>query len=103
MSDDAPLNDPEYRPAYPPVDGEIPDVVARWGPRSQVRWFARFWGDIKWRSHTQQAAYYCSSVEHRGPCCISCIQDEEDGYGAVDDACCCRALDPYDWVPRPRT
>jgi len=35
--------------------------------------------------------YYCDSVEHRGLCCFSCIDDYEYGDGHSDDDCCCRS------------
>lgn len=36
--------------------------------------------------------YYCSSIQHRGFCCSSCLSDEEYlGMPNFDDKCCCRA------------
>lgn len=28
----APLEDPDYVPVHVPLNGRVPDVVARWGP-----------------------------------------------------------------------
>lgn len=84
----APLDDPAYEPAHPPVDGVPPDVVRKWGPRSQMRWFSRFGRDLKPQPYSFWAEFYCSSEQHRGGCCVSCIEDGE----VYEDACCCQGL-----------
>ena len=86
------LDDPAYTPKHPPIGGRVPDVVAKWGAASQLRWFRRFWDDLS-RSTLQAKAlepFYCQSEEHRGACCISCLQEQYDGY-YYTDSCCCRA------------
>lgn len=83
----APLEDPAYKPKHPPVNGEIPEVVAKWGAASQLRWFQRFGGQLGKRRDWDR--YYVHSVGHRGPCCTSC---EEDGL--FPDRCCCKAPCP---------
>jgi hypothetical protein len=92
LLDDSPLNDPDYEPRHPPVDGQIPDVVARFGLRTQIRWFARFGEQLGKRNDWDD--YYCQSEHHRGLCCGSCYGEYEDGYqggGVIADGwCCCR-------------
>lgn len=86
----APLDDPRYQPQHPPINGAVPWVVNRWGPRSQLRWFRRFRDslDTRW---VQWDCYYCVSVEHRGGCCVSCLDEEYAGYGGSASGCCCKA------------
>lgn len=79
----APLDDPSYVPAHSPVDSAIPDVVERWGPRSQLRWFRRFGARLGRRKDWDR--FYCQSEHHRGFCCYSC---HEEGL-AGDGWCCC--------------
>lgn len=88
----APLDDPRYVPANPPFKGTVPDVVAKWGPRSQRRWFRRFRGEIKPMRHEEWARFYCSSETHRGLCCVSCVADQEEGYYDMPGRCCCKAI-----------
>ena len=87
----APLDDPAYIPQYPPVDGQVPEVVVKWGPRSQLRWFRRFGKLLGVRNDWDR--YYCTSPHHRGLCCTSCEGEYLDGYqgGGVmmDGWCCC--------------
>jgi hypothetical protein len=87
-----PLEDPDYKPKHPPVDGKIPDIVARWGKTSQLRWFERYANDLNPRQ--TWSVYWCQSEFHRGLCCTSCYGELEDGYhgGGVmaDGWCCCR-------------
>ena len=96
------MDDPSYQPVHVPVAGRIPDVVARWGAASQVRWFRRFRQELYEQVqalpvHERLALpqdsheYFIDSVHHRGPCCSSCF--DEWGYGTgvmVDGWCCCR-------------
>lgn len=83
----APLDDPAYEPVHQPVDGKIPDVVAKWGPRSQLRWFWRFRRQLADRQ--DWGRFYCASEHHRGSCCYSC--EEESDFGVMQDGwCCCR-------------
>lgn len=86
----APLEDPSYKPKYPPVDGKIPAVVIKFGPATQLRWFRRFLRDLGWGANFYE--YYTTSKHHKGPCCGTCIVDCEEGYGSVidDGWCCCR-------------
>jgi hypothetical protein len=88
----APLDDPAYIPQHQPDRGTVPDVIARWGPRSQLRWFRRFGGQLRPQPAAYWDPFYCSSEDHRGDCCVSCIADQEEGYGSVDGACCCRGI-----------
>jgi len=87
-----PLEDPDYEPERPPVNGQIPDVVARFGPPTQIRWFKRFGEQLGKRKDWDD--YYCQSEHHRGLCCGSCYSEYEDGYQGggvmVDGWCCCR-------------
>lgn len=89
----APLEDPAYEPRHPPVGGLPPDVVAKWGPRSQLRWFDRYRGQLRTAPHSFWGRFYCGTSHHRGLCCASCIADIEDGYREWDyeDRCCCIA------------
>lgn len=87
----APLDDPRYVPVHPPVGGRVPEVVARWGPRSQVRWFRRFREQVGSQPIAVWDEHYCASEHHRGQCCSSCFGEYLDGHGAMMDAwCCCR-------------
>jgi hypothetical protein len=93
--DDSPLNNPAYNPAHRPILGHPNPTVAKWAPASQLRWFARFWGSDEMPTvYSKEAAdYYCSSIQHKGGCCESCMEDiEYDSAYAIDGACCCRAL-----------
>lgn len=87
----APLEDPAYTPAHPPVDGQVPDVIAKWGPRSQLRWFRRFGTQLGRRKGWD--LFYCESEHHRGLCCGSCWDEWQAGTGVmVDGWCCCQAI-----------
>lgn len=86
-----PLDDPAHVPLNPPVDGQIPDVVSRFGPATQIRYFRRFWDDLGVLTEERLRDYYCHSIEHRGACCSSCIADEWDGYDYGGSGCCCRS------------
>src|SRR4051812_32211027 len=90
LYDDAPLNDPDYSPAYPPVDGRVPPEVGKFGPRSQLRWFTRYFDVLRDTSGRALDGYYVNSTMHTGACCGPCTDDEQYGY-FIDDACCCRA------------
>jgi hypothetical protein len=98
----APLDDPAYQPVHPPVDGQIPPVVAKWGPRSQMRWFHRFNDDLNPQKHAVWDQFHCMSEHHRGFCCTSCLDDYRLGYdGPPEDndgnpLCCCYALKEQD-------
>lgn len=89
----APLEDPTYLPKHPPENGYIPWVVEKWGPRSQLRWFRRFYSQLRSTGRTSfWEPYFIDSVQHRGRCCSSCIGDYEDGYDSpYEDHCCCLA------------
>ena len=89
-----PLEDPSYEPAvHPPVNGAPNTDVGKWGPASQMRWFRRFWGTPEMPTvlPSDAALYYCQSLEHRGFCCESCIDDALEGYWDLAEDCCCRA------------
>lgn len=92
LFDDSPLNDDGYEPSTHPADGRPPEVVARWGPKSQFRWFGRFQGELKPMPYREWENFYCDSPQHRGLCCASCIEDKNTGYGDDIEDCCCRAL-----------
>ena len=88
----APLEDPAYTPAHQPISGRIPDVIAKWGPRSQLRWVHRFRHQL---AQGQDVTHlYADSLHHTGWCCSACIGEYEDGYQGggvmVDGWCCCR-------------
>jgi hypothetical protein len=89
-----PLDDPDYEPVHQPINGRPPEVIAKWGAASQLRWFRRFWDELGDRNglvpEAVLAPFYCHSAYHRGPCCNSCMSDQEDGY-YYTDSCCCRA------------
>jgi hypothetical protein len=91
-----PLEDPAYEPKHPPVDGLIPEVVEKFGPATQLRWFKRFRSVLRFSTKNNMFLYHVTSEHHRGPCCGSCLVEwEEDsprGYGTVidDGYCCCR-------------
>lgn len=92
-----PLEDPAYQPANVPTgDGDVPSVIERWGPRSQRRWFRRFYGQLRPRPAVYWERFYCDSEDHRGLCCPSCTywDDEygQDNIGAEYGKCCCYAL-----------
>jgi hypothetical protein len=110
----APLEDPTYVPVHQPARGRVPDVVIRWGQRSQLGWFKRFWheledqrdelpwvpsridpglfereGESEW---TPLSEYWCESEHHKGPCCYSCHEEfwEHSTGVQMDGWCCCR-------------
>lgn len=94
-----PLEDPTYVPQHPPTPGGgIPAVVEKWGPKSQLRWFTRFYGQLRPASRVQWDRYYCESELHRGFCCPSCVEDQgtEWAFDSLDDdgvhRCCCITL-----------
>lgn len=85
-----PLEDPTYTPAHPPINGQVPDVVAKWSPRSQLRWFLRFGKQLGGRKDWER--FYCASEHHRGFCCTSCWDEFEASTGVMMDGwCCCRS------------
>jgi hypothetical protein len=91
MPDRAPLDDPAYIPEHPPINGIIPPIVARWGPKSQQRWFTRFWRDLAKQQEQSTRLFYCESEHHLGPCCYSCGEEAEYDMGVIMDGwCCCR-------------
>jgi hypothetical protein len=85
----APLDDPAYDPEHSPIAGQVPDVVAKWGPRSQLRWFRRFGTELAPRRDWDR--FYCASEHHRGACCLSCWDEGDMGVlGVSGEYCCCR-------------
>lgn len=89
----APLEDPDYQPRYVPENGRPPAIVAKWGPRSQVRWFRRFWNDLGDHglvNTDRLEGFYCHSTEHTGPCCSSCMDYEDE---TPDRYCCCKGYE----------
>jgi hypothetical protein len=91
MTTATPLEDPAYQPRYPPAGGLPPDVVAKWGPRSQVRWFDRYRGQLRRAPSAFWDRFYCTTTAHRGNCCTSCESDWLMGYAEDMERCCCRA------------
>jgi hypothetical protein len=85
----APLDDPDYVPQHPPVNGIIPDVVAKWGPRSQLRWFRRFRSQLADRQPQSWDRFYCATENHLGGCCYSCYDEADMGTGVIMDGWCC--------------
>lgn len=82
-----PLEDPRYDPVHKPQEGRVPPVIERWGPASQLRWFRRFGGELN--PMEDLGAYWCTSEEHPGPCCISCQWEAYEDTGVVMDGYCC--------------
>ena len=37
-----PLENPDYDPKYPPVNGKLPEIFEKWGPKTQKRYLARY-------------------------------------------------------------
>lgn len=37
-----PLDFPQYQPLYPPVNGKVPEIFKKWGPKTQERYLRRF-------------------------------------------------------------
>lgn len=89
-----PLEDPRYVPVHQPDRlGGVPWQVERWGPRSQLRWFDRFRGQVTRMTGAGWARFYCSSLLHRGLCCDSCLDDYDEGYDEpYEGHCCCEAF-----------
>lgn len=84
----APLEDPNYDPVHKPVNGRVPDVVRKWGKKSQLRWFHRFRNVL--RGVQDYDGLWTSSEHHAGWCCTSCLWEEEEGSGVcLDGWCCC--------------
>lgn len=91
--DGPPLEDPNYTPEHPPVDGRIPPVVAKWGKASQLRWFRRFNHQLsEYLTAQELASFWCSSEEHRGLCCFSCLDEKWEGYYDSEPHCCCYGI-----------
>jgi hypothetical protein len=88
MAELAPLDDRTYQPQHPPVAGQVPDVVAKWGRRSQMRWFRRFRTELAPRRDWER--FYCQSESHLGLCCVSCWEEGDQGVQGCGDYCCCR-------------
>lgn len=85
----SPLEDPRYVPEHPPINGIIPDVVARFGKNTQIRWFERFRGQLSVGQNLDE--YYVRSEYHKGSCCFSCIAEFDEDSGVIMDGyCCCR-------------
>jgi hypothetical protein len=86
----APLLNPSYEPEHPPINGTVPEVVARFGMATQIRWFQRFYRELN--HDTAWDEYYIHSEHHKGLHCISCSYDFNDGYhggGVIMDGWCC--------------
>lgn len=78
------------------TDIVVPEDFAEWKltnptPQQQIDYFKshpkikmlyNMWND-----------FYVHSLQHRGLCCSSCLDDEEYlGQPNFDDKCCCRAI-----------
>lgn len=85
-----PLDDPTYSPTTLPQNGHPPDVVAKWGRVSQLRWFRRFQADLKPWASAEWERFYCESEHHRGMCCVSCVEESLNGYYDGFGDCCHR-------------
>lgn len=93
LGDDSPLNRHDHMPVVVPTEGVIPEVVARWGPRSQLRWFNRFVRTLSPRPMSEWNRYHVQSLSHTGLCCDSCLEDVSEGYEPPDAGlCCCRGV-----------
>jgi hypothetical protein len=87
----SPLEDPSYDPVHKPIDGAVPSVVEKWGPRSQLRWFNRFHDQLRPQPTEYWRRFNCSSIQHKGNCCPSCLDDQWYGYDSwSEEHCCCR-------------
>lgn len=84
-----PLEDPTYTLTHPPIAGQIPDVIEKWGPASQLRWFQRFRAELGQRRDWDR--FYCQSEQHLGLCCTSCWEEGDQGVQGCGDWCCCRS------------
>lgn len=87
MSQEAPLDDPDYEPKHPPQNGIVPAVVARWAAASQIRWFSRFRTVLAKRQ--DWSLFHAESPLHKDWCCWRC-RDVEYWDG---DECCCRGYE----------
>jgi hypothetical protein len=92
-----PLEDPNYDPVHKPTARKpIPDIISRWNPASQVRWFTRFSDELRAMrlapigKHFDWSPWYVSSVEHKGWCCGSC-QGSDEGEWWDGPECCHRS------------
>jgi hypothetical protein len=93
----APLDESGYRPEHPPINGRIPAVVRRFGPRTQIRWFSRFHKLLAAPWPDGSDHFYLSSVDHRGRCCQEC--ERQPTYlrwndPVIEGPCCCKATPP---------
>lgn len=86
-----PLNDPNYEPKHPPVNGSVPWVIGCWGPRSQLRWFNRFRRQLKPRVSPVYTDLHIESVEHTGNCCYRCGGYDDPAEFWDGPGCCCKA------------
>lgn len=94
-----PLSGSRFDAVLRPVKGLIPQCVGYWPPDLQVRWFHRYLPVVRtqleqypeWkREEPRLDAYYISSTQHVGLCCMDClVGDPHDGV-RLDRACCCR-------------
>lgn len=69
-----------------------------WDITGAVRppWRVRFWRAVTFAKRRGKVIdwdrFYCSSEQHRGDCCVSCMSDAEEGYRDWDEGkCCCKA------------
>jgi hypothetical protein len=82
-----PLEDSDYQPLHPPFNNIVPAVVAKWGKNSQLRWFQRFMrlGQVLTLESGTWNDYWVDSEHHPGFCCLSCEQEQWEGYGVCMD------------------
>jgi hypothetical protein len=71
----------------------IPEHVLRLAPEEQVEWFAAH--DVGAQPHSTWDKYHVSSLQHRGLCCPSCIEEGDEGEPPFVDDCCCEG-----WLER---
>ena len=89
-----PAEDLVFRPI--PVYG-VPEQVAQWEPRTQVRWFARYTKRL-WEMPLVENIeepwfwdqWFVQSDQHKGWCCERCVGDDWHEW-PEGPACCCKS------------
>jgi len=74
------------------MSGEPPEGLESLPAEKQVVWFREH--PTLMMTMQEWDRYYSSSVQHRGQCCWSCMDDRDAGYADDPENCCCIALRP---------
>jgi hypothetical protein len=102
------LDDPGYHPKHPPINGRIPAVVHRFGPRTQIRWFSQYRRMLRWPWPAIADQFYLTSLDHTGLCCHMCEHRIPASWqwnpprNPDVTPCCCRTGDNQCEIPSPR-